>query len=304
MNWKELNTIRTVDGSTGLPSVIHTVVYSRDGQYCLTGSADRTIKLWNPRKDTFIKTYAEHGKDVLGIALPLNDNSRFASCGMDRSVLVWDVSTGRVVRRFNDHSQRVNAIDFNADASVVASVSYDATMRLWDCRSQSRRPIQVVAAGKDSVESIQINGHEILTGCTDGFIRIFDVRMGCVTQDSIGSPVTCTRFSNDKNCVLAVSLDNSIRLVDKESGELLNSYSGHSNAHYRVMATMSYTDAHVIGGSEDGSVFMWDLVDASISSQFKAHSKSVTCIAYHPKSHEIITVSLDGLIKLWKQLTL
>lgn len=32
-----------------------------------------------------------------------SDNSRFASCGNDRSVLCWDVSTGSVIRRYAGH---------------------------------------------------------------------------------------------------------------------------------------------------------------------------------------------------------
>ena len=47
---------------------------------------------------------------------------------------LWDVATGKTIRRFLGHTHRVNAVDFNSDASVLASGSYDASVRLWDCK--------------------------------------------------------------------------------------------------------------------------------------------------------------------------
>lgn len=42
---------------------------------------------------------------------------------------------------------------------------------------------------------------------------------------------------------------------------------------------LTNSDAHVTGGSEDGFIFFWDLVDASIMSSFRAHS-SVVCFSF------------------------
>jgi WD40 repeat protein len=81
-----------------------------------------------------------------------HDNAKFVSCGGDRSVFVWDVASGQTIKRMSGHMGRVYAVDFNADATVVASGvyrclspgqpatdgisagSYDATVRLWDLR--------------------------------------------------------------------------------------------------------------------------------------------------------------------------
>lgn len=49
------------------------------------------------------------------------DNTKFASCGGDRSVFVWDVASGDQFRRFQGHSAKVNAVAFNAEASILAS---------------------------------------------------------------------------------------------------------------------------------------------------------------------------------------
>lgn len=42
--------------------------------------------------------------------------------------------------------------------------SYDTTIRLWDCRSQLRAPIQILEEPKDSITSIKIKGSDLLAG--------------------------------------------------------------------------------------------------------------------------------------------
>ncbi|KAJ3023487.1 WD repeat-containing protein 83 [Thoreauomyces humboldtii] len=282
---------------------VHAVRYSQDGNYILTAGSDRLVRLWSAQTGLAIKTYEAHGKAVLALAIPPAgaDNSRFASASEDRSVFVWDVGTGHPIRRFQGHHHRVNCVAFNADANVVASGSYDASVRFWDCRAQNARlPIQIVGDAKDSVESVQIVAHEILTGSVDGSLRTYDMRMGDIVTDRVGHPITSASFSGDKNCILASSLDDTIRLFDKENGELLGSYTGHRNREYRISSTLSNTDAHVISGSEDGSIFMWDLVEGGLVRKLKdAHTKVVTCVAYHPVEARLVSGSTDGNVKIW-----
>lgn len=64
--------------------------------------------------------------------------------------------------------------------------SYDATVRIWDCKSSSMKPIQVLEEARDSVSSLHVVGHEIVTGCVDGRVRVYDLRMGMLFVDVIG----------------------------------------------------------------------------------------------------------------------
>jgi WD40 repeat protein len=50
-----------------------------------------------------------------------HDNTKFVSSGGDRSVFLWDVTTGNTIRRISAHLAKINVVEFNADASVVAS---------------------------------------------------------------------------------------------------------------------------------------------------------------------------------------
>lgn len=55
------------------------------------------------------------------IEFSAHDNTKFVSSGGDRSVFVWDVTTGNTIRRISAHLTKINVVEFNNDASVVAS---------------------------------------------------------------------------------------------------------------------------------------------------------------------------------------
>ena len=73
------------------------------------------------------------GKEVLDLVLAPS-NTQFISVGGDRAAYVWDVSTGRIIRRFTGHDARVNAVGLNVDATVVVTGGYDTKIRFWDLR--------------------------------------------------------------------------------------------------------------------------------------------------------------------------
>lgn len=50
-----------------------------------------------------------------------HDNVKFASSGGDRSIFLWDVASGNTIRRISGHIGKINTVEFNEDASVVAS---------------------------------------------------------------------------------------------------------------------------------------------------------------------------------------
>lgn len=93
---------KVVTEATG--SAINACQYNTTGEYILTGGKDRTIRLWNPEKRYCIKTYEAHGWEVFDLAVS-PENGKFASCGGDKTVFLWDVLSGTTLRRFSGHTQ-------------------------------------------------------------------------------------------------------------------------------------------------------------------------------------------------------
>jgi WD40 repeat protein len=133
--------LRRLDSHTGAVNVVR---YNHGAKYCLSGSSDRSIRLWNPATGKEIKSYNGHGREVLALDMCASpsashyprqhsgvvtdhgycrshDNAKFASCGGDKLVFVWDVASGQVIRRLQGHFGKINAVAFNKDSQVLAS---------------------------------------------------------------------------------------------------------------------------------------------------------------------------------------
>ncbi|NWW16512.1 WDR83 protein, partial [Falcunculus frontatus] len=298
--------------------------FNADGNYCLTCGSDKTLKLWNPHKGTALRTYQGHGYEVLDAAGSF-DNSQICSGGADKAVALWDVTTGQVVRKYRGHAGKVNCVQFNEESTVIVSGSIDSTVRCWDCRSRRPDPIQVLDEAKDGISSVKLSAHEILTGSVDGRVRRYDLRTGQLYSDYIGSPITSVCFSKDGQCVLAASLDSTLRLLDKDTGELLGEYgpppnpcalrgawgtpssprvppryTGHRSTTYRLDCVLNEQDTHVGCASEDGHVYFWDLVEGSLALSLPVGQGVVQSLAFHPRL-SCLLVATQGQVTLWRE---
>jgi mitogen-activated protein kinase organizer 1 len=71
------------------------------------------------------------------------------------------------------------------DESVLATGSYDGTVRLWDLKSSSYLPIETLKSFKDSVTKVICREERIYASSVDGCVRTFDIAMGEILQDNL-----------------------------------------------------------------------------------------------------------------------
>ncbi|KAG6848789.1 hypothetical protein H0H93_013980 [Arthromyces matolae] len=280
-------------------------------KYILTGGQDRTVRLWSAGHGAEIKTFAAHGYEVLSISVA-HDNAKFASSGGDRSIFLWDVATGVTTRRIAGHMGKIYTVEFNEDATVVASGMFfrrlGAVMGFksqpYDARAINRQPIQVLDEARDAVQTLYVGATTIVTGSVDGHVRSYDLRKGELRSDFIGQPVTSVMPTQDGQTILVTTLDSHVRLMDTATGKLLNDFTGHLNTSYRCRACFGHGEANVICGDENGQIWNWDLLDAKLippNPPPKAHEKVITWTEHHPTdANEFFTSSADGTAKIWR----
>ncbi|KAL8700043.1 MAG: hypothetical protein Q9201_005666 [Fulgogasparrea decipioides] len=306
---KDLESTHAATICTASPAPLHHLPPGKTHRSkVLTGSSDRSIRLYNPAKASLsspgsglVQTYSAHGYEVLDISVT-EDNARFASVGGDKQVFFWDVATARTLRRWAGHFGRVNCVDFGGEeGSVVVSGSFDATVRLWDCKSQSTNPVQVFEDSKDSVSSLHVLGHEIVTGSVDGKMRLYDLRMGMMYVDTIGRKNNPqSHQTSDGNAVLVSTLDSTIRLMDKSNGQMLQSYRGHINTDFRIRSCLGLGDAVVISGSEDGKLRIWDSLEGKVLETLAAHDgKVASAVTCNSSRKEFASTGADGNVIIW-----
>ena len=164
-------------------------------------------------------------------------------------------------------------------------------------RSKSQEPIQVLEEMKDSVTCILVTDHEILVGCADGKVRNYDLRVGRLLTDLItydGSAVSSVSMTSDGQCYLVntTKSEDSIKLMDKTNGSLLQEFIGSKNDNgYRIECAVGFESRQVISGSEDGCVIIWDLLKANKIDTLVVSQDVVQSISYHPNREELYCAS-------------
>lgn len=191
------------------------------------------------------------------------------------------------------------------------SGSFDASVRCWDLRSNGWKPIMVLEEAGDSVSSVVVpeGAAEIVAGSVDGRVRGYDVRMGRVVSDVIGAAVTSLDLGKGGETVLVGGLDSRIRLMDRRDGLCLRVFEGEGfrNAEYRIRSALGMGDSVVISGSENGEIFVWDLVEGKVVSKLRQREKQgktskediVSAVVDCKSRKEWASAGGDGSVVVW-----
>ncbi|GJV02070.1 WD repeat domain-containing protein 83 [Tanacetum coccineum] len=127
--------------------------------------------------------------------------------------------------------------------------------------------IKIFDTFEDIVTSLCVKRTEIIAGSYDGSVQQFDLR-------------------NNK---------------DTNGIETVGEYKGHTCESSKVGCCFTHGTTNVVGGSEDGRLFIWDMLSGVVDSESDAHSSAVTSVDYHPTNNCMITASMDGSVILWKE---
>ncbi|CAO3608685.1 unnamed protein product [Cunninghamella blakesleeana] len=102
------------------------------GQYIITGSRDKTIKLWDV-SGQLLHTFVGHDNWVRGLVVHPS-GKYLLSASDDKTIKIWDLKTGRCMKTLEAHSHFVTCISYCHTSPVVATGSVDQIVKVWQCR--------------------------------------------------------------------------------------------------------------------------------------------------------------------------
>lgn len=123
--------LRTFLGHT---SDVYSVALSPDNRQIVSGSRDRTIKLWNTMAECKFTIEDDKHNDWVSCVRfsPIKTQSLIVSCGWDKAVKVWDLSKCELKTNLLGHTSAVHTVTVSPDGSLCASGGRDGTAMLWD----------------------------------------------------------------------------------------------------------------------------------------------------------------------------
>src|SRR5712675_1856739 len=170
----------------GHSSGVISVAFSRDGSRIVSGSWDKTIRLWDAETgDPIGKPLEGHSSRVESVAFS-PDGSRIVSGSSDNTIRLWDAETGDpIVKPLEGHSSSVESVAFSPDGCRIVSGSSDNTIRLWDAETGDAigKPLEGHSSGVNSV-AFSPDGSRIVSGSEDNAIRLWDAEVSDIVSTS------------------------------------------------------------------------------------------------------------------------
>ena len=204
---------------------VTSVALTPDGKKALSGSEDKTVRLWDCQTGEEIHIFRGHIREINSVALS-TDGKRALSGSSDNSVRLWDCQTGEQIKILEMlHRDVVSSVAFSPDGKRVLSGSWDKSVRLWDC--QTGEMIKTFEGHEGNVNSVAFSpdGKWVLSGSDDTTVRLWD----CVTGDLLttfpghNGGVYKVAFSPDGKWAYSDGADGVIRSWDLNRSKIHNS---------------------------------------------------------------------------------
>lgn len=157
----------------GHDSAVLAVAYSKAGPRIATGSADRTVRIYDADNYAFQRSLKDF-KDFVS-ALAFSPDGRSLAVGALDGVIRIYSAQGKLEREMRGHKGRIEAFAYSPDGRVLASAGNDSTVRLWDIADgRTMRTLGGYAGGSKAV-AFAPDGKRIASAGGDGIIRIWSV---------------------------------------------------------------------------------------------------------------------------------
>ncbi|KIY49778.1 WD40 repeat-like protein [Fistulina hepatica ATCC 64428] len=284
---------------------VYTVEYCRVARLFVSGSRDRTIRIWDSRTHACLailgtpKGYSGadgegHSGSVLCLKLmrlPTTKGARadaflMVSGSSDRNICVWTFEVER--------------------EGAMSPVRASKRRRLPAAAARSPRPrgvtwrvVATLRGHADGVLDLRLvdtaNGKWIVSCSKDSTIRVWNretMKEHRVLRGHDG-PVNAVGVQDTR--IVSASGDGKMILWNIDSGERLRTFEGHE----RGLACIEFKDDTIISGSNDCKIKVWSAATGECLRTLSGHSALVRALSYDSATGRLVSASYDRTIKVW-----
>lgn len=219
---------------------------------------------------------------------------------------LWDARTGSLIESFAPGQATIRHVAVSDDGTLAVSASHDGEVHVWRLPGLPTPDHQVDSVGLRgpvTFFSISTATAGLITNAGNE-VEWWDIANRQQRHNyAVHAHVTAAEFSRDgsqfvygtdgKNGQAIVGLRDVLNQLLRDTQQFV----GHEQAVTGV-ALMS-TNRHVVSGSLDGTVRVWDAKTGTVAKQLKL-TTAVTSIALAPDNEQILMGGLDGLVRRWQ----
>ena len=226
----------------GHENVILGLAFSPDGNRLISGSSDKTARIWDVRSQKTIHVLKGHTERIYAVAFS-PDGTLAVTGSYDDTLKLWNAKSGSQIKILKGHSDKVRSVAFTPDGKYILSGSWDKTIRMWGGRTGEF--IKVLAKQNRAVGNLSISpdSEKVLSSASIG--------AGSRTNNvfSIPSGDKITSFTKHRNIVLATDI----------------------SPDGRTAAT---------GGGSDMEIYLWDLTTGKVKQKMVGKGKRIWNVGF------------------------
>lgn len=275
---------------------VDVATFDPNGQRVLTGSTDRTARIWDARSGKLLLTLSGHRDRITSVAYS-GDGTRALTTSLDHTARIWDARSGQLLYELVGHNAVVEMGTFSADGTRVLTAGHDHTARLWDVHSG--RLVQTLDGHGDrvTVAIFSRDGRFILTASWDHSARLWDADNGQLVRVLNGhqNRLNVAAFAPDGQHAATGGWDETARLWD------LRTFDSVVLAHGTRLHALSFSpDSRWLAtGGTDGVLQLWDGQKGTLRARLPGHNGNIDALDFAPDSIHLITGGADRMVRLW-----
>jgi guanine nucleotide-binding protein subunit beta-2-like 1 protein len=249
---------------TGHNQAVQDVVTSSDGQFALSASWDKSMRLWDLNVGTSVRSFVGHTSDVNSVAFSA-DNRQIVSGSRDKTIRLWNtLAECKYTITEDAHSDCVSCVKFSPSAKqpLIVSCGWDKLVKVWNLNNCKLRYNLAGHNGPVHASTISPDGSLCASGGKDGTAMLWDVNDGkhLYSLDA-SSPINALTFS-PKNYWLCAATDVSIKIWDLENksvqDEIFPVTKNKTGLPWIVSMTWSADGNMLYCGSTTGDIFVYE----------------------------------------------
>ena len=199
---------------------------------------------------------------------------------------------------FSDHSGNIRTLAFGPEDLLIASGSYDGTVKVWDIAS--KEVIVDFNEHENNVRAVDFSpeGDRVVSAGVDNTVKVWDAESGEVLVDFLDHDESAytAAFCPQGDRIVSGGWDQKLKVWDARSGEVIDIFEDFS-ASVRT-ATFSPDGNLLAAGSWNGELIIWDLVEGELVLEQLVNDGSVETISFAPEAGLLAAGSSEGLVSV------